>query len=152
MQPEPNETSQNISLPQSSQENTRDSQHGFHESDVHPSPQLRAGEGRAKPRRPASNTSPSASSAGSSDDARERPLRRLSPPSRQKSRSPVDRIIEHEKDLTYLPKKRAEERTFTVVQRGKNLSSAQVAIGDFPNGPHSTFALLRQWLILQQRS
>lgn len=133
MQPEPNETFQNISLPQSSQENTRDSQHGFHDSDVHPSPQLPAGEGRAKPRRSASNTSPSASSAGSSDDARERPLRRLSPPSRQKSGSPVDRIIEHEKDLTYLPKKRAEERTFTIVQRGKNLGSAQVAIGDFPN-------------------
>lgn len=152
MQPEPNETSQKISLPQSSQENTRDSQHGFHDSDEHLSRQLHAGEGRAKPRHSASSTSSSASSAGSSDDARERPLRRLSPPSRQKSRSPVDRIIEHEKDLTYLSKKRIGGRTFTVIQSGKNLGSAQVAIGDFPNGPHSTSASLRQWLILLQRS
>lgn len=133
MQPVPNETSQKSSLPQNSQENTQDSQYGFHDSDQHLSRQLYAGEGRAKTRRSASNTSSSASSAGSSGDARERPLRRLSPLSRQKSGSPVDRIIEHEKDLTYLPKKRVEGRTFTVVQRGKNLGSAQVAIGDFPN-------------------
>lgn len=152
MQPVPNETSQKSSLPQNSQENTQDSQYGFHDSDQHLSRQLYAGEGRAKTRRSASNTSSSASSVGSSGDARERPLRRLSPLSRQKNGSPVDRIIEHEKDLTYLPKKRVEGRTFTVVQRVKNLGSAQVAIGDFPNGPYSTPALLRQWLILLQRS
>lgn len=152
MQPEPNEASQNISLPQSSQENAHDSQHGFHKSDEHVSSLLHAGQGETKPRRSASNTSSSASSAASSDDARERSLRRLSRPSRQKSGSPVDRIIEHEKDLTYLPKKRIEGRTFTVVQRGKTLGSAQVVIGDFPNGSHSTCSSLRQWLILLQRS
>ena len=146
MQSEPNETSQKNSLPQSPRENTTDSQHGFHDSDEHLSRQLHAGEGRAKSWRSASNTSPSASSVESSDDARERPLRRLSPPSRHKSGSPVDRIVEHEKDLTYLPKKRSEGRTFTVVQRGKNFGSFQVAIEDFPNGSHftfdSTFALM----------
>lgn len=133
MQSESDEISQKNSLPQSSQENTEDSQHGFHDSDELLSRPLPAGEGRAKPRRSPSNTSSPASPAGSSDDARERSLRRLSPPSRQKSGSPVDRIIEHEKDLTYLLKKRSEGRTFTVVQRGKNLGSSQVAIGDFPN-------------------
>lgn len=152
MQPEPNEISQKNSLPQNSQENTEDSQHGIHDSDEQPSRQLHAGEGRAKPRRCASNTSSSASSAGSSDDARERPLRRLSPPSRQKSGSPVDRIIEHEKDLTYLPRKRSERRIFTVVQKGKYLGSSRVAIVDFPNGSYSNVASLRPWLILLQRS
>lgn len=142
MQPEYNDNSQNISLPQSSQANTQDSQYGFQDSDENLSRQLHAGERWTNPRRSASNTSLSASSAGSSAGARERPLQRLSPPSRQKSGSPVDRIIEHEEDRAYLPKKRIEGRTFTVVQRGKNLSSAQVIIGDFPNGPHSTFTSL----------
>ena len=137
MQPEPNESSQKFLSPKSSQENTQDSQHGFHESDEHLSPQPHAGSRRATPRRSASNTSSSASSAGSSIDAQERPLRRLSPPSRQKSGSPVDRIIEHEKDLTYLPNRRVEKRTFTVVQRAQNHGSAQLTIGDFPNGLHS---------------
>ena len=144
MQPEPNETSQKNSLPQSSLENSEDSQYGFQDSVEHLSRQLHAGEGRAKPRRSASNTSSSAFPAGSSDDARERPLRRLSPPLRQKSGSPVDRIIEHEKDSIYLPKKRSEGRPFTVVQRSKNLGSSQVAIGDFPNGLHSIFASMLQ--------
>lgn len=152
MQPGPNEIFQTTLLPRSSQENTKDTQHGLHDSGESLSRQLHAGEGRAKPRRSASNTSSSACSAGSSNDARERPLRRLSPPSRQKSGSPVDRIIEHEKDLAYLPKKRIARRTFTVIQRDKNLGSAQVAIGDFPNGPHSTFTSLQQWLMSLQRS
>ena len=131
MHPEPGEASQKFSSPQSSQENTQDSQYGSHNSDEQLSRQLHAGQGEAKPRRSASITSSSASSAASSDDPRERSLRRLSRPSRQKSESPVDRIIEHEKHLTYVPKKRIEGRTFTVVQRGKILSSA---IEDFPNG------------------
>ena len=54
------------------------------------------------------------------------------------------RIIEHEKDFSYLPNKRIESRTFTVVQRGRNLGSAQVAIEDFPNGSHTTLSSLRQ--------
>ena len=152
MQPELNEDSQRSLLPQSSQENTEDSQHGFHDSNEHLSRQLHAGEGKAKPRRSASGTTLSASSAGSSDDGREGPLRRLSPPSTQKSGSPVDRIIKHEKDSTYLPKKRVEGRAFTVVQSGSSLGSAQTAIGDFPNGLHSTLASLRRWLISLQRS
>ncbi len=146
MQPGPNVTSQKTSLPKISQQDTEDSQHGFHESDEHLPRQLHSGQGGPKPRRSASNASSSVSSAGSSNDARERPLRRLSPPSRQKSGSPVDRIIEHEKDLTYLPSKRNETRTFTIVQRGKNLGSAQMAIGEFPNGPHSTLPSLQQRL------
>ena len=151
MQPEPNETPQKISLSRSSQENSQETQHGCHESDEHLSRQLHAGQGRAKSPRSGSNTSSSASSAGSSNDARERPLRRLSPHLRQKSRSPVDRIIEHEKDLSYLPNKKIESRTFTVIQRGKNLSFAQVTIEDFPNGSHTTFTSLRQWLMFLQR-
>lgn len=152
MQPVPKGISQKTPLPQNSQETTQDSEYGFHDSDGHLPHQLDAGEGRAQPRRSTSNTSSSASSAGSASDARERPLRRLSPLSRQKSGSPVDRIIEHKKDLTYLSKKRVEARTFTVVQRGKNLDGAQVGIGDFPNGPPPTYALLRHWLILLQKS
>ena len=151
MQPEPNLNYKKTSLPQSSQENTRDSQHGFPNSGEDLSHQLHAGQGRAQSWHSASSTSSSASSPGNSSHTRERPLRRLSPPSK-KSRSPVDRIIEHEKDLTYVSKKRNEARTFTVVQRGKMLCSAQLAIGDFPNGPHSTPASSRQWLISLQRS
>ena len=142
MQSESNDNSQNNSLLQSSQENTQDSHHGFHDSDEPLSRQLYAGEGWARSRRSASNSSSSASSAGSSAGARERPLQRLSPPLRQKSGSPVDRIIEHEKDRAYLPKKKIEGRTFTVVQRGNKLGSVQVAIGDIPNGLHSTFTSL----------
>ena len=143
MQPEPNETQQKISSPKSSQENIQDSQYGFHESDEDLSRQLHADQGRAEARRSASNTSSSASSAGRSN-ARERPLRRLSPTPRKNSGSPVDRIIEHEKDLSYLPNKRIERRTFLVVQRGKNLGSTQAAIENFPNGSHITFILSRQ--------
>ena len=141
MQPEPNETSQTNSLPKSSQSTNQDSQYGFHEPDEHISRQRHAGQGRAKPQRSASNTSSSASSTTrSSNDARERPLRRLSPPPRQKSRSPVDRIVEHEKDLSYIANRRVESRTFTIVQRGKHLGSPRVAIDDFPNGSYTTFA------------
>ena len=67
-------------------------------------------------------------------------MRRLSPPPRQKSKSPVDRIVEHEKDLSYIPKRRVESRTFTIVQRAKHLGSPRVAIDDFPNGSYTTFA------------
>ena len=143
MQPELNEDSQRIVLPQSSQENTQDSQHGFQDSNRGLSRQLHAAEGKAKPRRSATGTTLSASSAASSDDGREGPLRRLSPPSRQKSGSPVDRIIEHENYSTYLPKKRVEGRAFTAVQRGSSLGSAQTTIGGFPNGLHSTLASSR---------
>ena len=143
MQPELNEDPQRSSLPQSSQVNNQDSQHGFHDSNERLSRQLHAGEGKAKPRRSASGTTVSASSAGSSDDGREGPLRRLSPPSIQKSGSPVDRIIEYENDSTYQPKKRVEGRAFTVVQRGSSLGSAQTKIGDFPNGLHPTLASSR---------
>lgn len=142
MQPETSQNTQNFSLPQSSQEDTPNSQYGFHDSDERLSCQLHAEEGRPKPRQSTGSTSSPALSARSSDEARERPLRRLSPPPRQKSGSPVDRIIEHEKDLKHLPKQKIEERTFTVIQKGKNLDSAQVAIGDFPNGPKPTFPLL----------
>ena len=141
MQPEPNENSQNNSLPKSSPSTTQDSQHGYHEPDEHLSRQRYAGEGREHPQRSASNTSSSTlSTTRSSNDARERPLRRLSPPPRQKSRSPVDRIVEHEKDLSYIPNRRIESRTFTIVQRGKHLGSPRVAIDDFPNGSYTTFA------------
>ena len=139
MQPKPNESSQNTSLPESPQRTTQDSQHGLHESDEHLSSQRYAGPGKEKLRRSASKRSSSASSTRSCNDARERPLRRLSPPPRQKSRSPVDRIIEHENNLSYTRNKRAESRAFTVVQRGKYLGSTQVAIDDFPNGLYATF-------------
>ena len=140
MQSEPNETSQYISLPKSSQRNSQNIQHGSHESDEHLPYQLDVGQERAKPQRTISSTSSSTASFTSYNDARERPLRRLSPPPRQKSRSPVDRIIKHEKDVSYIPNKRAESRTFTVVQGGKNLGSAQVAIDDFPNGSYTAYA------------
>ena len=143
MQPELNEDFQRRLLPQSSQVTNQDSQHGFHDSDERLTRQLHAGEWKAKPRRSASGTTLSASSAGSSDDGREGPLRRLSPPSRQKSGSPVDRIIEYENHSTYLPKKRVEGRAFTVAQRGSSLGSAQTTIGDFPNGLHSPLASSR---------
>lgn len=143
MQPELNEDSQRSLLPQSSQENNRDSQHGFQDSNERLSRQLHAGEEKAKPRRSASGTTLSASSAGSPDEGREGPLRRVSPPLRQESGSPVDRIIEHENYSSYLPKKRVERRAFTTVQRGSSLGSAQTTIGDFPNGLHSTLASSR---------
>ena len=142
MQTESNSIPQKTSLLKNSHNNTQDSQHGFYEPDEHFPRQLHAAQGRAQPRRSASSTSSSASSTRSSNGARERPLRRLSPSSRQESGSPVDRIIQHEKDLTYLPNKRTETRPFTVIQRVKNLGSARLAIEDFPNGSHSTFASL----------
>ena len=134
MQPELNEDSQRNLLPQSSQVNNQDSQHGFHDSNERLPRQLHVGEGKAKPPRSASGTTLSACSAGSSDNGGEGPLRRLSPPSRQESVSPVDRIIEYENYSTYQPKKRVEGCAFTVGQRGSSLGSTQTKIADFPNG------------------
>lgn len=133
MQSEANGIPPNFSLTQSIQDQNQSRQHGLHEHDLPPR-QLRTEEGRSNPRRTAGSQRSSATSAAGSDDAGERPLRRLSPPSKHKSASPVDRISDHERASAYLPRKRKEGRVFTVVQRKKNASSGQVDLVDFPNG------------------
>ena len=74
------------------------------------------------------------SSDGGSDDALGGSLRRLSPPSRPQTRSPVDKIVEHEKALPKLPKRKKEGPSFTVVRGGREPASDRIAFVDFPNG------------------
>lgn len=134
MQSEPNESSQNKPLTQSTQDSNQDSQHGFDQPDLQPSPRpCPGGAGGGTPRWAASNAG-SSSSAGGSDDGLERSLQRLSPPSRPRTGSPVDRIAEHEKRLPHLPRRKNQGPSFTVVQGGKKPGLNQTAIVEFPNG------------------
>ena len=134
MQPEPNEIPQKTSLTRSTQDNYQDSQHGFDQSTQRlPVPPL-AEERRPKPKLFASDSASSASSGSEFDEALEYPLRRLSPPSRPHTRSPVNRVAEYEKASTKSPKRRTEGPGFTVVAKGKKSTYDRVAITDFPNG------------------
>ena len=134
MQPEPNEIPQKTSLTSTTQDNHSDSQHGFDQPTQRQPVQPLAEERRSKPKLFASD---SASSTSGSDveEALEYPLRRLSPPSRPHTRSPVNRVAEYEKASTKLPKRRTEGPAFTVVPKGKKSTYDRVAITHFPNGP-----------------
>ncbi len=134
MQPELNEYSQEIPLTQNTQDSHQDSQYGFDAPDLQSSPRpCTEGAGRRFLRRSASNAG-LLSSSGGSDEGSERPLRRLSPPSRPHTRSPVDRIAEHERALPYMQKKKNQGPSFTVIQGGKKSGTCQFGIADFPNG------------------
>ncbi|KAL2044323.1 hypothetical protein N7G274_003028 [Stereocaulon virgatum] len=133
MQSEPNEINHKVLLTQNTQASLPYSHHGLDHYYEQRSSWPRAGEGRPISRRSASDTASSVSSSGGSDGALERPSRRLSPPSRPQTRSPSDRIAEHEKGLIYRPKKRNQAPGFTVIQRGKKSSSGQSVLTDFPN-------------------
>ncbi len=128
MQPEPTDLSQKTSLNQNSPDNNLKSQHGLDRSDSHLPRQLRAGEGRSIPRRSASNSSSATSSSTGSDQSLAGPLRGL------RKSSPVDRIAEHEKALRYSLRKKDQRPGFAVVQRGRNATTGQVVLADFPNG------------------
>ena len=134
MQSEPNEINHNVLLTQNTQASHPYSHHGLDRYDEQRSSGPRAGEGRPISRCSTSDTASSVSSSGGSDGALGRPSRRLSPPSRPQTRSPIDRIAEHEKGLIYGPKKRNQAPGFTVVQRGKKPSSRQSVLTGFPNG------------------
>lgn len=137
MQSEPNEILQKTSLTSSTQDNHQDSQHGFDQSTQRLPVQPLAEERRPEPGRSPSDSGSSTSSGGDFDEALEYPLRRLSPPSRPHTRSPVDRVAEHEKASTKAPKRRTEGPAFTVIQRGKKPIYDRIAIADFPNGSFS---------------
>lgn len=126
MQSDLTEVTQKAPLNQNTLDSHRNSHHGLDRSDEQPSHQLRAGEGNARPRRSTSITSSSTSSSRGSDKSLERSLRGLS--------SPTDRIAEHEKASSYLPKKRHQGLAFAVIQRGRNATTGQVTLADFPNG------------------
>ena len=135
MQPEPNEIPQKTSLTSTTQDNLQDSQHGFDQSMQRLPVQPLAEERRPEPRRLASDSASSTSSGSDFDEALEYPLRRLSPPSRPHTRSPVNRVEEYEKASTKLSKRRHEGPAFTVVPKGKKSTYDRIAIADFPNGP-----------------
>lgn len=133
MQSDSDEVTQKTSLNQITHFNLSDSKHGLHRPGEQPTHQPSAGEGRAKSRRSGSNTSSSVSSRGS-DDSLERSLRGL------RKGSPVDRIAEHENASSYLPKKRGQGPAFAVIQRGRNVTTGQVVLADFPNGTACTIS------------
>ena len=137
MQPEPNEILQKTSLTSSTQDYHQDSQYGFDQSTQRLPVQPLAEERRPESGRSPSDSASSTSSGGDFDEALEYPLRRLSPPSRPHTRSPVDRVAEHEKASTKAPKRRTEGPAFTVIQRGKKPIYDRIAIADFPNGSFS---------------
>ena len=134
MQPEPNEILQKTSLTSSTQDNHPDSQHGFDQPTQRLPVQPLDKDKRPEPRRSPSDSASSRSSGGDFDEALEYPLRRLNPPSRPHTRSPVDRVAEHEKASIKSSKTRIEGPAFTVVQGGKKPIFDHIAIADFPNG------------------
>ncbi len=138
MQSDSNEVTQNTPLNQNTHHSHLNSHHGLDHSDEQPTPQFRAGQERARNSRSTSITSSSTSSSRGSDDSLERSLRGL------RKNSPVDRIAEHEKASSYLPKRRNQGPAFAVIQRGRNATTGQVALADFPNGSLFTFS---RWLL-----
>ena len=128
MPSELNDLSQDTLLNQNPQNNSTNSQYGLDRSDLRPLRQPRTGEERSKSRRSASSASSSTSSGAGSDHNSDRSLRGL------RRNPPVDRIAEHERSLTYLPKNKAQGPGFAIVQRGRIASTNQVTLADFPNG------------------
>ncbi|KAL9126495.1 MAG: hypothetical protein Q9217_004459 [Psora testacea] len=97
------------------------SQHGLPYVDPLPPHQLLAGEGRVQTQSPATHGAVSDSSSegsGVHGAASERLLRRLNR-TRSQTRSPVDRISEHEKALTHSLKKKRGGPAFAVIQKSK---------------------------------
>lgn len=128
MQSDLNEVTQNTPLNQNIHDTHLHSHHGLDRSRHQPAHQLQAGEGRENNRRSGSITSSSSFSSRSSDDSLGGSSRGL------RKRSPVDRIADHEKASSYLPKIRSQGPAFAVIQRGRNATIGQLALADFPNG------------------
>ena len=128
MQSQSHEYLQKDSLNQNTEDSRPSTQHGHDDSDQQSPHQPRADEGRSHSRRSASTISWSTSSSEGSDQSLERSLRGL------RKSSPVNRIAEHETSLAHLPKKRSPGPSFAVVQRGRNATTGQVVLADFPNG------------------
>lgn len=110
------------------------SNHGINHADQQSARQLLFDEGSSRSRRPASPNASSETSSEGTSEGSESSLGRLSA-FRPLSRSPVDRISEHEKALTNITTKKKRGRVaFTVVQRSRKPDSPETAIVDFPNG------------------
>ena len=133
MQSEPTNTSQNTLSTELTQVTYQAIHHGLDYSRERPSRPLRPGEGGRETSTSAKHagaTSPPVASDGNASESAVRRLNSTSP----RTPSPVDRIIEHERAVSYSPKRRNEGPRFTVVKGGKKSSNGQVALAEFPNG------------------
>lgn len=121
----PNETSD--------REQTR--QHGLNTENSRGSSFLRSGVSLGEPLRSTLTAGLAASTAathGEIIDQHQRLNPRLSPPRHKKP--PSDRVSEHEKALSYTPRRRNEGPRFVVIPRKMAKSPDEINIIDFPNG------------------
>lgn len=115
-------------------ENPHDRQYGFdHHDEESPQPSPSGVGGLwsdEAPPRGTSSTRPIAESSTTVDT----PPRRLSSEPLSKTRAHADRITEHEKALTPLPKNKARGPGFRVVSKPKRSGAVTTGLADFPNG------------------
>ena len=153
MQPELTLSTQRNSPPTASPAQDQSNHHGRHQQDHYASEHLLPGESGGEERRsthwPASTAAASATRGHSVSDSTVTRLSSASPP---QSRSPVDRISEHENATSYTPRKKHDGPSFTVVQRIRKAGSNQCVITDFPNGENRGRRATQPLLISHQRS
>ena len=145
MQPEPTQVTQKSSSPKVSPDHHQSNHHGRQQQDHHALGSLHSGESGGEDHRsthrPATTAAPPAL-LGS--PVSEHSVARLSSASPPHSRSPVNRISEHEKARPYTPKTKHGGPSFTVVQRSrKSGGPGQCAITGFPNGKNNGKASFR---------
>lgn len=138
MQPEPSKATPKILTTELSGHHNRSSRYGFRTEDRRPGGAPHTGEALSDPSR--SSRSPrsmdsdddAAINAAIVDDTMDKYLQRLRSRSPSSPSSPVDRIIEYENALTYVPEGKNKEPTFTHVRIGWH--GSRIEITDFPNG------------------
>lgn len=135
MQPEPTRLTQKSSSSNSSPDPNQPNHHGRHEHDQHALGDLLSGESggedHSSAHRPATTAARPAVRGSPVSEPSATRLNSVSPPH---SRSPVSRISEHEKASSYLPRKKHNGPSFTVVQRRRIPGPGNCTITDFPNG------------------
>lgn len=135
MQPEPLQATQKSSSPDVTRNQPQPIQHGLNQQADSARSDLPRGESGGEKHRSIHHAATTAAApAVHSSPIHEPPVSRLSSASPPHSRSPVDRIAEHEKATSYSPRKKQDGPSFTVVQRSRKFGSTQCFITDFPNG------------------
>lgn len=134
MQPEPTPITQKSST-SDPQDNPQSLHHGRQQQDHHAPGNLSSEESEGRDQRsthrPAATAIPSPGRGSPRSDRSTSRLSSVSPPH---SRSPGERIAEHEKATSYISRKKHGGPSFTVVQKSKNAGPSQGSVMDFPNG------------------
>ena len=153
MQPELTQSTQRSSSPTVSPGHNQSDHHGRHQQDHRASEHLPSGDsGREEHRSAHRPATKAAARAARGPEVSDPSVTRLSSASPSQSRSPVDRISEHENATSYTPKKKHGGPSFTVVQKIRNAGSKQCVVTDFPNGEYLGRRTTQPLLISYQRS